>query len=89
MAFVKAFFDAEKPIFAICHGPQLFLTAEAFRKHRMTAWKTIQNDLQLAGANVADADVVVDRNLVTSRQPSDIPAFNQALLELLKASVTR
>jgi len=87
VAFVKAFFDAEKPIFAICHGPQLFLTAETFRQHLMTAWKTVQKDLQLAGANVTDAEVVVDRNLVTSRQPSDIPAFNQALLELLKAPV--
>jgi protease I len=87
VAFVKAFFDAEKPIFAICHGPQLFLIAETFRQHEMTAWKTIQKDLQLAGANVTDAEVVVDRNLVTSRQPSDIPAFNQALLELLKAPV--
>ena len=55
----------------------------------MTAWKTIQKDLQLAGAKVVDAEVVVDRNLVTSRQPSDIPAFNQALLELLKAPVGR
>jgi deglycase len=82
--FTKSFFDARKPIFAICHGPQLFLTAGTFREHRMTAWKTIQVDLKLAGSDVVDQEVVVDRNLVTSRQPSDIPAFNQAALELLK-----
>lgn len=82
--FVKAFFDARKPILAICHGPQLFLTAGTFRDHRMTAWKTIQVDLRLAGANVVDEEVVSDRNLVTSRQPSDIPAFIRESLALLE-----
>ena len=82
--FTKAFFDAGKPIFAICHGPQLFLTAGTFRGHKMTAWKTVQVDLKLAGANVVDQEVVVDKNLVTSRQPSDIPAFNEKALEVLK-----
>jgi protease I len=87
--FTKAFFDAEKPVFAICHGPQLFLTAGTFRNHKMTAWKTIQVDLKLAGASVVDQEVVVDRNLVTSRQPSDIPAFNKAVLETLKQPAGR
>ncbi|HEY0491993.1 MAG TPA: type 1 glutamine amidotransferase domain-containing protein [Candidatus Dormibacteraeota bacterium] len=82
--FVRAFFDAEKPIAAICHGPQLFLTAGTFRAHRMTAWKTIQGDLRLAGADVVDEEVVTDRNLVTSRQPQDIPAFIQETLRLLQ-----
>jgi protease I len=82
--FTKAFFDAGKPVFAICHGPQLFLSAGTFRDHKMTAWKTVQVDLKLAGTNVVDQEVVVDRNLVTSRQPSDLPAFNQAALEMLK-----
>jgi len=82
--FTKAFFEAGKPVLAICHGPQLFLTAGTFRDHRMTAWKTIQVDLKLAGANVVDQEVVVDRNLVTSRQPSDLAAFNQAALEALR-----
>ena len=75
VAFTKTFFEAGKPVLAICHGPQLFLSAGTFRDHRMTAWKTIQVDLKLAGADVVDQEVVVDRNLVTSRQPSDIPAF--------------
>ena len=82
--FVRAFFDADKPVAAICHGPQLFLTAGTFRDHRMTAWKTIQDDLRLAGADVVDEEVVVDRNLVTSRQPQDIPAFIRETLQLLR-----
>jgi protease I len=82
--FVKTFFDSQKPIAAICHGPQLFLTAGTFDDHRMTAWKTVQGDLRLAGADVVDEEVVVDRNLVTSRQPSDIPAFIRETLQLLQ-----
>ena len=69
---------------AICHGPQLLLTADEFKNHKMTAWKTIQGDLKKAGANVVDQEVVVDRNLVTSRQPSDIPAFITESLKLLE-----
>jgi protease I len=82
--FVRAFFDGDKPVAAICHGPQLFLTAGTFKNHRMTAWKTIQGDLRLAGADVVDQEVVVDRNLVTSRQPQDIPAFIRETLQLLQ-----
>ena len=73
--FVKSFMQAGKPVMAICHGPQLLLTADEYKGHKMTAWKTIQGDLKKAGGNVVDQEVVVDRNLVTSRQPSDIPAF--------------
>ena len=82
VGFVKAFMRSGKPVVAICHGPQLLLTADEYKNHRMTAWKTVQGDLKKAGANVADQEVVVDRNLVTSRQPSDIPAF---VRESLKA----
>ena len=84
VAFVKHFFDAEKPVFAICHGPQLMLTADVYGGYRLTAWKTIQGDLQKAGANVVDEEVVVDRNLVTSRMPGDIPAFIREARNLLK-----
>jgi protease I len=80
--FTRAF--ADKPIFAICHGPQLLITAEMVRGKEMTAWKTIQVDLRCAGAHVMDEEVVVDGNLVTSRQPSDIPAFVQRSLELMQ-----
>ena len=81
--FVKAFMQAGKPVFAICHGPQLLLTADEYKGRKMTAWKTIQGDLRKAGADVVDQEVVVDRNLVTSRQPSDIPAFIRESLKLL------
>ena len=84
VTFTKAFFDAGKPVFAICHGPQLLITARVFKGPMMTAWKTIQDDLQLVGANVVDQEVVVDKNLVTSRQPSDIPAFIRESLKLLE-----
>jgi deglycase len=81
--FVKWFMSEGKPTMAICHGPQLLLAANEHRNHRMTAWKTVQGDLQKAGANVVDQEVVVDRNLVTSRQPQDIPAFVRESLRVL------
>ena len=84
VAFVKAFFEQRKPIMAICHGPQIFITAGTYKDHRLTAWKTIQSDLRLLGADVVDEEVVVDRNLVTSRQPQDIPAFIREGLKLLE-----
>jgi len=83
VAFAKAFMRSGKPVFAICHAPQLLLTADEHRNHRMTAWKTVQGDLKKAGANVVDQEVVVDRNLVTSRQPSDIPAFIRESLKVI------
>lgn len=82
--FVKAFFDADRPIMAICHGPQIFIPSGAYRGRRLTAWKTIQSDLRLLGADVVDEEVVVDGNLVTSRQPADIPAFVREGLKLLE-----
>jgi deglycase len=84
VTFTKAFFDAEKPVFAICHGPQLLVTARVVKGRKMTAWKTIQDDLSQVGASIVDQDVVVDKNLVTSRQPSDIPAFIRESLKLLE-----
>jgi len=84
VTFVKAMTRAGKPVFAICHGPQLLLTADEYRNHKLTAWKTIQGDLKKAGADVVDQEVVVDRNLVTSRQPSDIPAFVRESLKVLE-----
>jgi protease I len=81
VAFVRAFRD--RPIFAICHGPQLLITADMVRGRTMTAWKTIQTDLKFAGANVVDREVVVDGTLITSRQPSDADAFIRESLDLL------
>src|SRR6267143_4902753 len=84
VSFVKAFMAAKKPTFAICHGPQLLLTADEYKGHKMTAWKTVLGDLRKAGADVVDEEVVVDRNLVTSRQPSDIPAFIRESLKVVE-----
>ncbi|HVC39857.1 MAG TPA: type 1 glutamine amidotransferase domain-containing protein [Candidatus Dormibacteraeota bacterium] len=85
VGFVRDFMDHDKPVLAICHGPQLLLSARRVGGRRMTAWKTVQGDLQQAGSEVVDEPAVVDRNLVTSRQPEDIPAFVAASLELIEA----
>jgi protease I len=82
VAFVKAFFDAGKPIAAICHGPWTLIESGAVRGHRMTSWPSLQTDLRNAGANWVDQEVVVDGKLVTSRKPDDLPAFNREMLEL-------
>ena len=82
--FTKAFVDTPKPVLAICHGPQLLMSARVVKGRTLTAWKTIQEDLKQVGAHVVDQEVVVDKNLVTSRQPSDIPAFIRESLKLLE-----
>ena len=81
VAFVKSFFDAGKPVGAICHGPWTIVESGAARGHRMTSWPSLKTDIQNAGADWVDAEVVVDDNLVTSRKPDDIPAFNQKMIE--------
>jgi protease I len=82
--FTREFFTANKPIFAICHGPQLLLSADCHKGYRLTAWKTVRGDLEKAGANVVDEEAVVERNVVSSRMPDDIPAFIRESLALLK-----
>jgi protease I len=81
VAFVKSFFDAQKPVAAICHGPWLLIDAEAANGRRVTSWPSIRRDLTNAGAEVVDEEVVVDQGLVTSRKPDDIPAFNRKMIE--------
>lgn len=81
-AFVRPFFDAGKPVGAICHGPQVLISADLVRGRKMTAWSVVQVDLRNAGADVRDEEVVVDRGLVTSRKPDDIPAFCDKLIEV-------
>ncbi|MDQ2871996.1 MAG: type 1 glutamine amidotransferase [Candidatus Eremiobacteraeota bacterium] len=87
--FVKAFFDAGKPVAAICHGPWMLAEADVVRGKRMTSWPSLQTDLRNAGATWADEEVVESENLVTSRKPADIPAFNQKMIELFEQSVPR
>src|SRR5215470_17099554 len=81
--FVKAFFDADKPVASICHGPWMVIEAGAARGRRIAAWPSLKTDLRNAGAEWVDEEVVVDGNLVTSRKPADIPAFNRAMLQRL------
>jgi protease I len=81
--FVKGFVESGKPVAAICHAPWTLVEADVVRGKRMTSWPSLQTDLRNAGAEWVDEEVVVDGNLVTSRNPDDLPAFNEKLLELL------
>jgi protease I len=82
VAFVKSFFDANKPVAVICHGPWTIINAGAARGRRMTSWPSLQMDLQNAGAEWVDQSVVVDGKLVSSRKPDDIPAFNPKVIDI-------
>jgi len=86
IAFVKAFADAGKPIAAICHGPWTLIDAGAVEGRRITSWPSLQTDLKNAGAKWADKEVIEDKNLVTSRKPDDIPAFNKAMIKLFASA---
>jgi protease I len=79
--FIRGFFDAGKPVGAICHAPWLLIDAGVVRGRKLTSYKTIRLDLKNAGAEVVDQEVVVDKGLVTSRSPDDLPAFNAKLIE--------
>lgn len=81
ISFVKAFFEAGKPVAAICHGPQTLINAEVVEGRKMTSVKNIAQDLINAGADWVDEEVVVDEGLVTSRTPRDLPAFNDKMVE--------
>ena len=80
---VRAFFESGKPVAAICHAPWLLIEAGVVKGLRATSWPSLRTDLANAGAVVEDAEVVTDRNLITSRNPGDIPAFNEAVLAAL------
>ena len=79
--FVKGFFEAGKPVAAICHAPWTLIEADVVRGRRMTSWPSLRTDLENAGATWVDEEVVTDGNLVTSRKPDDLPAFTNAMLE--------
>lgn len=82
-AIVRAFFAADKPVGAICHGPQILISAGLLSGRRATCYRTVAEELQNAGATYLDREVVVDDRLVTSRQPGDLPAFMRELMRLL------
>ena len=83
VAFVRAFFDSEKPVAAICHAPIMLIEADVLHDRRLTSWPSLQTDIRNAGGRWADEEVVVDRRLVTSRKPEDIPAFNRQMIETI------
>jgi protease I len=79
--FVRSFFDQAKPVAAICHGPWMLVEADVVEGRMVTSYPSIQTDLKNAGASWVDKEVVVDRGLVTSRKPDDLPAFNRKMIE--------
>lgn len=81
VAFVKAFVESGKPVAAICHGPWMLVEAGVVKGRTLTSWPSLQTDLRNAGANWVDEEVHVDGNIITSRKPDDIPAFNAKMIE--------
>ena len=81
VAFARAFFEAGKPVAAICHGPWLLVEADVVRGRTLTSWPSLQTDIRNAGGSWEDREVVTDEGLVTSRKPDDLPAFNRKMIE--------
>ncbi|HEX8074731.1 MAG TPA: type 1 glutamine amidotransferase domain-containing protein [Thermoleophilaceae bacterium] len=81
VAFVRAFFEAGKPVGAICHGPWTLVEADVVRGLKLTSFPSIKTDIRNAGGNWVDEEVVVDKGLTTSRKPDDLPAFNEKIVE--------
>ncbi len=81
VSFVREFFEQQKPVAAICHGPQLLIEADVVKDRKMTSFSSIRTDLKNAGANWVDQEVVTDEGLVTSRTPDDLPAFCDKIIE--------
>src|SRR5437764_386936 len=82
VSFVREFHRAGKPMAVICHGPWVLVESGAVRGKRVTSWPTLQTDIRNAGGDWVDDEVVVDGNVVTSRKPDDIPAFNREMLRI-------
>ncbi len=80
--FIREMDRAGKPIAAICHAPWELVSAEMVRGRKLTSWPTVQDDIRNAGGEWIDREVVVDQNLVTSRGPKDLPAFNREMVAL-------
>lgn len=87
VAFVRHFFDNGKPVAAICHGSQTMINADVVEGRRMTSYEAVRKDLENAGAQWVDQEVVVDNGLITSRKPDDIPAFNEAIVHEFSLAV--
>ncbi|HET9872658.1 MAG TPA: type 1 glutamine amidotransferase domain-containing protein [Propionibacteriaceae bacterium] len=88
VAFVRDFVRSGKPVAAICHAPWTLIEAAVVEGRRLTSWPSLRTDITNAGGEWVDEQVVVDGNLITSRRPDDIPAFNNALLEAVNHGVS-
>jgi protease I len=88
LAFTRAFIETGKPVAAICHGAQILISARVLAGRTLTCVAGIRDDVEFAGGRYVDKAVVIDDNLVTSRMPADLPAFNEALAELLATPAT-
>lgn len=84
VSFTKSFVESGKPVASICHGPQLLISADVLKDRTVTSVNKIRDDIKNAGGNYVDEEVVVDGNLISSRIPSDLDAFNEALVKALK-----
>jgi protease I len=82
VSFVRGFHEAGKPMAVICHGPWVLVESGVVRGKRVTSWPTLETDIRNAGGDWVDQEVVVDGNIVTSRKPDDIPAFNREMLRI-------
>jgi deglycase len=89
VAFVRSFFDDGKPVAVICHGPWSVIEAGAAAGRRITSWPSLKTDLHNAGAQWVDEEVVLDGNLVSSRKPDDIPAFNREMIKLFSRALAQ
>ncbi|MDB5973549.1 MAG: type 1 glutamine amidotransferase [Nevskia sp.] len=89
VAFVRAFFDSEKPVAAICHGPWMLVEAGVVEGTRLTSWPSLRTDIRNAGGEWVNEEVVSDKKLVTSRKPDDLPAFNRRMIEMFAQQSAR
>jgi len=87
VAFIRAFFDAGKPVAAICHAPWTLVEAGVVDGRTLTSWPSLQTDIRNAGGTWVDEEVVVDQGLVTSRRPDDLDAFNAKMVEEIAEGV--
>ncbi len=84
LEIVRDFFDRNKPVAAICHGPQILISAGLMKGKHATCYRSVAPEMKEAGADYEDKEVIVDGNLITSRQPSDLPAFMKEIMRKLK-----
>jgi protease I len=89
VSFVRDFVNAGKPVGVICHGPWTLLEADVLQGRRITSWPSLRTDLRRAGAEVVDEEVVIDANLISSRNPDDLPAFCEAIVREFSAVAAR